>query len=43
MTEYPWWEEVEAERQQFREEWEERQRDIESIQEESRRLREQSS
>ena len=35
-------EEVEAERRQFREELEERQRGIERIQEESRRLREQN-
>jgi hypothetical protein len=34
-------EEVEAERQQTRDEWEERMREIERIQEESRRLREQ--
>ena len=35
-------EEVEAERQQTREEWEERMREIDRIQEESRRLREQT-
>ena len=34
--------EVEAERRQIREEWEERMREIERIQEESRRLREQN-
>ena len=35
-------EEVETERRQIRDEWEERMREIERIQEESRRLREQS-